>query len=316
MSLKRYTTQELQSLLPKIFYDYMVEQGANELHKKYDEKIKEYISTIDIYRKGLQEDNLEANAVISIKEQLDYLYPALEHLQFSNMEYQKDLYMRSQSTDFCRSTVRIPLNKRINSFYDDLILEVLFYDDVCTPMGKFNKYNKIESEKEQLEFLMRNTEITNIGLVYSPNGSRRLTINVIGKMNYNSERAEKAGIKLLPEKFSDFENLRLKDIQEINNNDLEQWIQSKIDLDKENMEELSKVFIRGDYYSIHRSDNNDLYIRYICRSTGRIYYNELNLENLKLSDYFKEKNYESYAKAWWSLTHLGSRCEGKPVIAC
>ena len=80
MSLKRYTTQELQSLLPKIFYDYMVEQGANELHKKYDEKIKEYISTIDIYRKGLQEDNLEANAVISIKEQLNYLYPALRHL--------------------------------------------------------------------------------------------------------------------------------------------------------------------------------------------------------------------------------------------
>lgn len=316
MSLKRYTTQELQSLLSKIFYDYMVEQGVNELHKKYDEKIKEYISTIDIYHKGLQEGNLEANAAISIKEQLDYLYPALRHLQFSNMEYQKDLYARTQSTDFCRSTVQIPLNKRINSFYDDLILEVLFYDDVCTPMGKFNKYNSIESEEEQLEFLIRNTEITNIGLVFSPNGSRRLTINVFGKMNYNSERAEKAGIKLLPSRFSDFENLRLKDIQEINNNDLEQWIQSKIDLDKENMEELSRVFIRGDYYSIHRSDNNDLYIRYICRSTGRVYYNELNLENLKLSDYFKEKDYESYAKAWWNLTHLGSKCEGKPVIAC
>ena len=262
-------------------------------------------------------ENLDEETVKSIKEQLQYLYQGIRLLKQSNMANQKKLYEETGSVDFCRSIVQIPLNKKLNSFYDDLILEVVFYDDVCTPKGNIKTYEKLDSDEDRLEYLLRNTEITNIGLVYERNNRRVAILEVIGELNYNDERVEQAGVTLLGKTYSDFENMTLKDTLQVNNNDLRQWLQSKIDLDKENMEQLAREFIRGDYYSIHKSNSSDdLYIRYVCRSTGRVYYNILKIDNLKISDYFKENDYSSYAKAWWSLTHLGSSIEGKPVPAC
>lgn len=317
MKLKRYTNQELQELLPQVFLDYMIEKGVEEVHESYRNKIDSYRSTINLYESSLKNGTLEDSTITSIKEQLNYLYEGIKHLELSNMKYQKELYEQTHSMDFSRSVIKFPLNKRINSFYDDLYLEVVFFDDVCTPMGKYQIYKSLESDENQKEFLMRYIEITNIGLVYERNNRRVAILEVIGSLNYDDERAQKSGVELLNKKFSDFENLTLSDTSQIVNNDIKQWIQTKIDLDKENMKELAKVFIRGDYYSIHKPQNeNDLYIRYICRSTGRVYYNKLNLENLKISKYFNKDDYESYAKAWWNLTHLGSKPEGKPVIAC
>lgn len=317
MELKRYTIEELQELLPKIFYDYMAEDGVEKTKEQIEEKINNYRATQIMYIKALNSDEYDSETWKEAKEQLEYIEQGLKYLVNSNMQYQKELYKQTHSTDFCRTTVQIPLNKKINSFYDDLTLEVLFYDDVCTFNGRYHEYEKLESEEDKMEFLMRNTEITNIGLVYMRNGARQAVIEVIGKLKYNGERISKTNIKLLGQGFADFENLRLEDTRIIHNNDLRQWLQSKIDLDKENMEQLAKVFIRGDYYSIHQPQNNkNLYIRYVCRSTGRVYYNILDLNNLRLSSYFKENDYESYAKAWWNLTHLGSKVEGKPIIAC
>ena len=317
MELKRYTTQELQELLPKIFYDYMAEGGVEKVKKQIEEKVNDYQTAKAMFVKALSSDNYSAEMKGEIKEQLKYLEEGLHYLETSNMQTQKELYARTKSTDFCRTIVQIPLNKKVNSFYDDLTLEVVFYDDVCTLNGKYWEYEKLESEEDKIEFIMRNTEITHMGLVYMRNNTRQAVIEVAGNLKYNGDRVTNTNVKLLGKKFADFEHLRLKDTLEVNNNDLKQWLQSKIDLDKEGMKELAKVFIRGDYYSIHKSPSSkDIYIRYVCRSTGRVYYNILDLRNLKLSNYYREDDYESYAKAWWNLTHLGSKVEGKPIIAC
>ena len=58
------------------------------------------------------------------------------------MIFQKELYKKTGTTDFCRSFVRIPLDKKINSYYDDFSLDIVFYDDVCTPLGKYNEYKR------------------------------------------------------------------------------------------------------------------------------------------------------------------------------
>ena len=85
---------------------------------------------------------------------------------------------------------------------------------------------------------------------------------------------------------------------------MKQFIQSKLDLDKETcMEKLADKYVGNDNYQILKDTENpvdydsrswgwssqmsDLYIRYICPSTGRVYFNNLNLSNLKLSEYFK-----------------------------
>lgn len=317
MQLKRYTTQELQELIPTIFFKYMSDRGVEEVKESYINKIEEYRHARELYTQALAKGNLEAETVRSVEEQLQYLERGLLYLETSNIENQKKIYKETNSTDFCRSIVKIPLNKLINSFYDDLFAEVVFYDDVCPPHGKYEIYSNLESEEDQLEFLMRNIEITNIGLVYERNERRIAILELLGELNYDDDRVRNSGIELLGKEFSDFKHLTLADTSGVQNNDLKQWLQTKIDLDKENMKELAKTFIRGDYYSIHQpQDSKDLYIRYVCRSTGRVYYNKLNLNNLRLSEYFKEGDYDSYNKAWWNLTHLGSKVDGKPIIAC
>ena len=179
MKLKRYTVKELQELLPNIFYEYMVNEGVNNVQKFYMDKVKEYTDVINLYEESLVKEKLEDLTVKSIEEQLQYLHQGTRYLLQSNMANQKKLYEETGSVDFCRSIVQIPLNKKLNSFYDDLILEVVFYDDVCTPSGDIESYKKLESDEDRLEFIMRNTEITNIGLVYERNNRRVAILEVI-----------------------------------------------------------------------------------------------------------------------------------------
>ena len=214
------------------------------------------------------------------------------------------------------------MDKKINSYYDDFTLEVVFYDDVCTLNGKYEEYKALKTEKDRRKFIEDNTEITHMGLLYLREERLISIIALMGELNTTDPRVIESGVVLLPQIFSDFDKLTLKDTSSIDNNDLKQFIQSKIDLDKENMRELSSEVIRGDRYSIHQSqaDKNgkiDLYIRYTCRGTGRVYYNMLNLNNLKLSSYFKENDFDTYSKAWWDLNTLGGNPENeKPVIRC
>lgn len=320
MELKRYSNPELIELATKIFYDYLSsdEEGipnVSKVLKRYEDKIKLYENRITMYKKALESGNLDSTAVCSLQEQLQYLYECLPHLTRANMKYQKELYAKTKTPNYCRSVLRVPLNKIINSYYDDLILEVLFYDDVCTPSGKISEYNQLTSKEARKQFLMNDTEITHMSLVFAPNGKTRALLAIKGKLNFKETRIKDCGIDLLPSKFSDFKNLRLADINTLDNNDLKQFLQEKIDLDKENMEKLSSQIIRGDLYEIFKNEN-DFYIRYICRSTGRVYYNRLNLTNLEISKYFNRNVFDSYARAWWNLNTLGGNPDGDPVIRC
>ena len=327
MQLKRYSTQELQELCTDIFYTYMssmngdswrVPTPVHTLHQQYLDQLGRYREREHLYRKEIFNNGEKP----SLLKQLGYIEEAEGYLCKSNMQTQKELYVATGSTDFARTTIRIPLDKKINSYYDDLTLEVVFYDDVCTLNGKFDEYNLLRTEKERRTFLEENTEITNMGLLYIRNNSVISITALKGDLNDADPRVLSTSVVLLPQIFSDFNKLTLKDTSLIKNNDLKQLIQSKIDLDKENMAELSSVIIRGDRYSIHQAPNSgysegDLYIRYTCRGTGRVYFNRLNLNNLQLSSYFKEDDFNSYCRAWWDLNTLGGNPDNeKPVIRC
>lgn len=326
MLLKRYTTQELIPIFTEIFYDYMSEDNSSEfptqvdiLYNEYNEKIDHYKKRIMIYQTALA-DGANKDCAQSLLTQLNYLKQGLRLLQSSDMANQKEVYARTKTVDFCRTSIKIPLDKKINSYYDDLTLLVNFYDDVCTPNGKYEEFLKLKTQSERRDFIKENTEITHMGLLYYKEGRLIAVIGVLGNLNSSEPRVTSSGVVLLPHKFSDFENLTLADTSEITeNNDLKQYIQTKIDLDKEDMEELSSMVIRGDRYSIHKPNKDakeDLYIRYTCRSTGRVYYNKLNLRNLSISSEFKENDYDSYCRAWWNLNTLGGKVDGKPVIRC
>lgn len=329
MQLTRHSTKKLQEICTDIFYTYMSAVNndsyehptpAHLLHKDYEDKLKQYEDRIDIYTCKLSQ-NIPNDVRDSLEKQLNYLTEGRKYITTSNMENQKDLYDRTKSTDYCRTTIRIPLDKKINSYYDDFVLEVVFYDDVCTLNGKFEEYYTLHTEKERRKFIEDNTEITHMGLLYVRDERLISIIALMGELNTTDPRVIESGVVLLPQKFSDFNTLTLKDASSIENNDLKQFIQSKIDLDKEDMEELSSEVIRGDRYSIHRSrqDNGriDLYIRYTCRGTGRVYYNLLNLRNLELSSYFNVNDFNTYSRAWWDLNTLGGNPENEnPVIRC
>lgn len=325
MQLTRYSTDQLQDLCREIFYDYISSVNndsydyptpAHLLHKEYEDKVEQFNSRIRIYSEKVRE-NIEPDVRTSLEKQLHYLLEGKGYLELSNMENQKNLYNDTHSTDYCRTTIRIPLDKKINSYYDDFILEVVFYDDVCTLNGKFEEYKKLKTSKDRRKFVEDNTEVTHMGLLYTRNAKLISIIYLMGKANSEDPRVIESGTVLLPQKFADFDHLTLKDTSSISNNDLKQFIQSKIDLDKENMTELSSQIIRGDKYGIYQSEADDLYIRYTCRGTGRVYYNLLNLNNLRISPLFDENDYNSYSKAWWDLNTLGGNPDNeKPVIRC
>lgn len=283
-------------------------------YNKYQEQIKDYKEKYIMLEQALLRESSNQDNIEDIKRAKNFVRSGLNHLILSNMKYQKNLYSETHKTDYTRSQVRIHLNKKINSFYDDFYLDVLFYDDVCTPCGKYQDYLQITTEEERINFLKCNTEITHLAFVYAPQTTVKAVIGILGKLNTSDTRVQECGITLLDCHFSDFQHLRLSDTNSIPNNDLKQLIQSKIDLDKENMKLLASLNIRGDEYKILKNEDDTLYIRYICRGTGRVYYNRLNINNLRISEEFKQDDYESYLKAWWNLNTLGSPVNGKPVI--
>lgn len=320
MQLKRYSREELIPLLSEIFYNYMISSeknsvisNAQKLYNKYQEQIRDYKETYMMLSHALT--TREVDNVGNLKESLSYIKEGLNLLTRANVKTQKEHYLATHRTDYSRSKVRIPLNKKINSFYDDFYLDVVFYDDVCTPCGKYQDYLQITSKEERINFFKCNTEITHLALIYAPQRIVKAAIEVTGNLNTTDKRVQEMGITLLDSRFSDFKNLTLSDTSSISNNDLKQFIQSKIDMDKEDLTLLTLVNIRGDLYKIYKDEStNDMYIRYVCRGTGRVYYNKLNVKNLEISEEFKENDYESYARAWWNLNTLGSPTEGKPVI--
>ena len=104
MQLKRYTTQELQELIPNIFFKYMLDKGTKEVKHTYEEKIAEYKTARDMYMKALKSNNLEAETIRSVEEQLQYLEKGLQYLESSNLKNQKKIYEETNSISRCKNT--------------------------------------------------------------------------------------------------------------------------------------------------------------------------------------------------------------------
>ena len=343
MTLKRLGLKELQDKCKEIFYDYM----SSDKEKFYDDKefidcsqefptpmhmlwketqdsIEENKARLDMFQEAIMENREDDDIVKVLKEQMKPLEEEREYFLKSSMQYQKELYKKTGVIDYSRSFIRIPLDKRINSFYDDLILEVVFYDNIGVNNGDYDTYKRLETQEERKNFIIENTEITHLGLVIlSKSTSNQLaTIALMGSLDFDNERVRQSGITLLSQEFADFDKLTLAKTMKLGNNDLRQLFQTKIDLDKEDLKLLSDIDIKGDNYKLYKlkkeedQRHNTLFIRYVCPSTQRVYYNSINTEYLKYSDYFKENDYTSYIKSWWNVTHLGTKIEEGTFTRC
>ena len=351
MELQRLSKKELEKAGRQIFVEYLASSEdffiggklepctsqyptvADMLYKEHIDTIEEDKNRIKMYQEAIEDNKDNATCVAALKKQLTFLQNELEILSTTNMERQKQRYEETKVIDYTRNAVRIPLDKKINSFYDDLVLEVLFYDNIAVLTGKYEEYKLCKTVEERIDFIKANTEITHMGLSYFRNGKHIFTAALLGKLNTKSQRIIDEDLILLDSKYSDFKKLKLSDTNEITNNDIKQFFQSKIDLDKEScMKKLAEKFVGNDNYQILRDTSSteghgldrhwwgstlsDLYIRYICPSTGRVYFNNLNIGNLKVSEYFKEDDYTSYIDAWWSINNLGADPNQKAMIRC
>ena len=128
----------------------------------------------------------------------------------------------------------------------------------------------------------------------------------------------------LPKEFADFENLTLAKTMEIRNNDLQQRLQTKIDIDKENLKVLDEKVVRGDLYKIleaPKSFGNGQFryiIRYVCPSTGRVYFNALDERSLSESKFYNKNDViNSLIYAWWHVNNCGENpMDEEAVIRC
>jgi len=328
MSLKRLNFKELMDTCTEIFFTQVGKYGSyclfnNELvsnetktplhfvRKSYENELEMNSQKLKMFQEVL-ENNPESSVIRTFIEALG---EERELIKFCNMHTQKQYYEATGKIDYCRSYVTIPLNKLINSFYDDFYLEVLFYDDIATLRGKFEEYCNIKDNTERINFIRSNIEITHIGLSLRSHQSYNPSLLIMMKGDYQGDTC--FDMKVLKKEFSDFSKLKLADINTIENNDIRQILQSKIDLDKENLTLKAGHNVRGSLYQIYEDPtNSNNYIRYICPSTGRIYFNLLNHSALSTSKYYKKGDYESYIDAWWNVAHLGASVDGKNVVSC
>ena len=351
MELQRLNKKELIKVGKQIFVEYLASSEdffiggklepctsqyptvADMLYKEHLDTIEEDKNRIKMYEEAIEDNKDNPTCVAALKKQLAFLNEELEIFSTTNMKRQKERYAETNSIDYTRNGIRIPLDKKINSFYDDLVLEVLFYDNIAVLEGNYESYKLCRTTEERIDFIKKNTEVTHIGLSYFRSGKHVFTAALLGKLNLNSQRVINEDLILLDSRYSDFKNLKLSDTNELSNNDIKQFFQSKIDLDKEAcMKKLAEKFVGNDNYQILRdtsskenhtvnrswwgSSLSDLYIRYVCPSTGRVYFNNLNIGNLKISKYFEEGNYETYIDAWWSINNLGADPNQKAMIRC
>lgn len=343
--VQRLDIYELRNTCKEIFYDYLV-NGKEFCIGTTPKPIKEGLTPIDcLYGMNLKKlyDNQDRIEMIKeilcsipkgtkfcdlvYKEMIEALEEEQKLLKETNSKTQRARYNKTKILDYARSTVRIPLNKKINSLYDDFILEVLFYDDVTTLGGRYEEYTSLPTEQRE-EFVRKATMVTHLGL-YLPSATSNAiscTIRVLGEQKehtmyhrYAQQFTEKNVI--LDTKYADFSNLNLMDTMEIKYNDLRQVLQDKLDLDKMGLKKVSEKVIGNDKYSIHHyqsePDLSDHYfIRYVCPSTNRVYFNEIDLKNLALSKYYVRNDCNSWINSWWSIAHLGANPDSKPMIRC
>lgn len=234
------------------------------------------------------------------QEVLDILDSEQEFQEKSNIAFQKKLYKEETNIFNSRTIVEVPLNRLWNALYDDMSIVAIFYDDISTldTGDNLEKYETMSVE-ERMKFIEENIEFTHLAL----QATQRNGVNCVlmGKTVTlpNGESVALSG------DLCDWNKTTLADTMKINNQDVRQFIQAKLNLDNEDLEIIDEQNIRGDIYQLkHDNVSGYDFIRFVCPSTDRVYYVEVDKRNLELSNYYDSKDIRTILPAWWSLTHL------------
>lgn len=332
LNIVRYTTQELIDFITDKFYEhvgtetrmYFMDKVAEQEHirprtrfiqrQKRIEDIKYRICDYKARREN--ESNPADKQVYS--DGIKILEDKLFFEENFDIEHQKMEYEESGDVFASRTFTEIPLNKCLNGLYDDFNAIILFYDNL-TNDEIITKLEDAPTLEEKKQIVKDNTEITHIVLALSDN--TRASIALVGTLDNIYSDITNDAASILPHKYSDFGAITLQDCENIKNNDLAQIVQERIDMDKENLIEEACLMIKGEEYKVLKSPyTNKEYIRYVCPSTQRVYYNVLNFDYLQESKYFEEDNAESYILAWYSISNLFIELTeeeiAKPSISC
>lgn len=184
-----------------------------------------------------------------------------------------------------------------------------------------DQFEALETEEEKIAFTKEHVEFTHAAL--GPVESSSWGIVLYGAVDPKYSEGGSSDQMALPKEFADFENLTLAKTIEIRNNDLQQRLQTKIDIDRENLEVLDEQNIRGDLYKILKAPQafgNGRFryiIRYVCPSTGRVYFNAMDERSLSESKYFENDNIKTLIPSWWHINNCGEDpFEEEEVIRC
>ena len=177
------------------------------------------------------------------------------------------------------------------------------------------------SDDEKLKYTKKHVEFTHAAL--GPVESSSWGIVLYGTVDPKFQNSTSSDQSALPKEFADFDNLTLAKTMEIKNNDLQQRLQTKIDIDKENLKVLDERVVRGDLYKILEAPSafgNGRFkyiIRYVCPSTGRVYFNAIDERSLSESKYYKNGDVNSLIYAWWHVNNCGEDpMDEEAVIRC
>ena len=332
LEVVRYSTEELKEFIVDQFYenvatctsmffmDKVVDQGKIRPRSRLEQRMKRIEDIkyrIKDFERRREMEKAEADKQV-YTEGIEILTEKLFLEEHFDMEYQKKEYELTGDVFCSRTFTEFPLNKMINSIYDDFNAIVLFYDDL-TNDEIISKLENAETLEEKKQIVKDNVEITHI--LMAMNNNSRASIALQGKLDELYSDTTNSNAQVLPIKYSDFNKITLEDCEAIANNDLAQIVQERIDMKKENLIEEARLTIKGEEYIIYKSPYTDReYIHYVCPSTQREYYNVLKFSYLSESKYYKENDPESYIKAWYSIANLFLELTdeeiSKPSIAC
>lgn len=145
--MKRYSTAELTEMLNEMAVKELAtgtqrwecttvaETGSSMFRMQ----LKQNLTNGKVYRERIKDFVAKANEPDTIDEHKKIYKKAEELLEklcsddeLATLEYQKKLYKKEKNIYNSRSYLEFPLDKKINSLYDDFAAVFLFYDDVAT----------------------------------------------------------------------------------------------------------------------------------------------------------------------------------------
>lgn len=329
----RYTTEELtEFILDKLyehiatetnmyFMDKVAPQGAIRPRVRFEQRKKRIADIkfrIEDYTKRRELEQKQQDKDV-FTEGIQILTEKLYLEENFNIEHQKAEYERTKDVFSTRTFTEFPLNKLINGLYDNFNVIAMHFDNLTNE----EVISQLESDKltleEKKQIVKDNIEVTHLLLTHGT--SSRVSFALFGKLDETYAVPENENATSLGPKFTNLQDLTLADVENIKNNDLQQILQELIDMDRENLETVANLTIKGEDYTIVKSPyTSKEYIRYTCPSTQRVYYNVLVHEYLKQSKYYEEGNYESYIKAWYSIANLFIELTdeeiARPSISC